>query len=462
MKHKRIISLVLTVAMMLSMCLTGFAVDTGKTDAPPTPVTCTCETKCVEGSVNHECPVCGVDGANLEACKGPEVTPLVPECTCEIKCTEGAVNADCPVCSAKGADLTACTGSEEEQEECTCETKCIEGEVDVECPVCAVDFSQCEVPMTANTTPGITTFAENIVTYIDANGENQTLDLNDTTKVTVFENNNQPKGWALGSKPWYVISGHCTTSTAFGYAVARDEVNILLLDGSTLEIGTFGPYDERANVTLNIYAQSKDDNAGKMILNWGIRGENNFTVNIYGGNISTNCIEAANIKIAGGKITNNESATGEGNAFQSVIGTKEDGYDETATVESIIITGWADIDFDGTIGAILSSAGHPNTVKEIYIGGSDEVSVRVTGRFWDAAGIGGDTGSVIGNITIDNGTVVATGAACAPGIGVGMIAGNFDRPTGSLGNITISDGDVTPSAERKMSIILVVLASVPQ
>ena len=31
MKHKRIISLVLTVAMMLSMCITGFAVDTGET-----------------------------------------------------------------------------------------------------------------------------------------------------------------------------------------------------------------------------------------------------------------------------------------------------------------------------------------------------------------------------------------------------------------------------------------------
>lgn len=40
MKHKRIISLVLTVAMMLSMCITGFAVDTGETargNEPSTP-----------------------------------------------------------------------------------------------------------------------------------------------------------------------------------------------------------------------------------------------------------------------------------------------------------------------------------------------------------------------------------------------------------------------------------------
>ena len=45
MKHKRIISLVLTVAMMLSMCMTGFAVGTGETDVPPTPAICTCDTK---------------------------------------------------------------------------------------------------------------------------------------------------------------------------------------------------------------------------------------------------------------------------------------------------------------------------------------------------------------------------------------------------------------------------------
>ncbi|EOQ35827.1 CD1107 family mobile element protein, partial [Butyricicoccus pullicaecorum] len=91
MKHKRIISLVLTAAMMLSMCMPGFAVDTGETDAPPTPVTCTCETKCVDGAVNYECPVCSADGANLEACKGAEATTPEPECTCEIQCTEGTV-----------------------------------------------------------------------------------------------------------------------------------------------------------------------------------------------------------------------------------------------------------------------------------------------------------------------------------------------------------------------------------
>lgn len=115
---------------------------------------------------------------------------------------------------------------------CTCEDKCTEDSIDFECDVCSTDFSQCEVPITANTTPGITPFAENIVTYIDANGANQTLDLGDTAKVTVFNNRTDSRGVQLASKPWYVITGNCTAS---GYYVDRDEVNILLLDHSTLD-----------------------------------------------------------------------------------------------------------------------------------------------------------------------------------------------------------------------------------
>ena len=108
MKHKRIISLVLTVAMMLSMCMTGFAVDTGEIGTPLIAETCTCTTKCVEGAVNADCPVCSADGVDLEACKGAEATPTELECICETKCAEGTVNTDCPVCSGDGADLTAC------------------------------------------------------------------------------------------------------------------------------------------------------------------------------------------------------------------------------------------------------------------------------------------------------------------------------------------------------------------
>ena len=289
----------------------------------------------------------------------------------------------------------------------------------------------------ADNNAGITTLTENIVSYIGATGEPQTLDLNDSTKVALLTDRVDSGILSLVYKPWYVISGSCRAST---YSIEdRDEVNILLLDGSTLNLGTFCPESRMEDVTLNIYAQSEGETAGKLILNSGIIGENGFTVNIYGGNIVTNCIEATNITIAGGTIRNNESAS-ERNLYQSVIGTK-DGYGGATTVESITITGWADIDFDGTIGAILSAAGRSNTVKKIHIGGSSKVNVR--GKFSTAPGIGGDDGSVIGDIIIDGGTVVAKGANAAPGIGVSTIAGNFYTPSGSLETIKIAGGTIT-------------------
>lgn len=316
---------------------------------------------------------------------------------------------------------------------CTCEDKCTEDSIDFECDVCSTDFSQCEVPITANTTPGITPFAENIVTYIDANGANQTLDL-DANNVSVFESRTGQSLYLQGSL-WYVISGHCGTSignnSKINYGINRDEVNILLLDNSTLDLGTFSPHLNRANVTLNIYAQSKGENAGKLMVSNGIIGEDNFTVNIYGGNICTDKIEASNIKISGGTIRNYDP-----DDFKGVIGTS----DKDLVVESIEISGWANVAFQGTIGSTFEMG---CTVEEIYIGDSEDVYVNVMAKgLWSPA-IGGMDGSFVGEITIDNGTVIAKGADEAPGIGAGTVQGNLGTPTGSLGEISIRGGKVT-------------------
>ena len=116
----------------------------GKEVAPES--ACTCETKCTEGSVDEGCAVCGAEGADLSACMGKEVVPE-PVCTCEIKCTEGSVNEDCDVCGAESAELGACMGKEAVPEPvCTCETKCTEGSVSKDCTVCSVegvDLSAC-------------------------------------------------------------------------------------------------------------------------------------------------------------------------------------------------------------------------------------------------------------------------------------------------------------------------------
>ena len=90
---------------------------------------CTCTEKCTEGAVDETCSVCSTEGADLTGCVGevsdtegsetvsgndtqadtpdPETEPM---CTCTEVCTEGAVNADCALCSLEGADLSACAG----------------------------------------------------------------------------------------------------------------------------------------------------------------------------------------------------------------------------------------------------------------------------------------------------------------------------------------------------------------
>ena len=73
------------------------------------PAECICETRCEQGAVNPDCPVCSAEDADLSACKGTAEAA----CICEKLCGADAVNPECTVCSAKGADLSACLGKEE-------------------------------------------------------------------------------------------------------------------------------------------------------------------------------------------------------------------------------------------------------------------------------------------------------------------------------------------------------------
>lgn len=68
---------------------------------------CICTELCSEDNVNKDCPICGVEGADLSGCKGVASA----ECTCETIYTAEEINADCPVCSAEGAELDkVCVG----------------------------------------------------------------------------------------------------------------------------------------------------------------------------------------------------------------------------------------------------------------------------------------------------------------------------------------------------------------
>lgn len=190
---KKVIAIALYIALLMTSLVPVTALAVGDTeggteqDAP----LCTCATKCAEGAVNSDCPVCGAEGAEFaQVCKGqvpqPEGdqggstpdgqdveqggntpdgqggeqggnTPEAPVCTCTTKCVEGAGNPDCTVCGAEGADLRACAGKADESGDeelggtpspgpspvCTCTAKCSEGNVNPDCQVCAADWNSC-------------------------------------------------------------------------------------------------------------------------------------------------------------------------------------------------------------------------------------------------------------------------------------------------------------------------------
>ena len=146
MKRRRILSFAMAWVMALSVFVPGVTAYAIEPEGIPPTSECTCTAKCVEGSVDEGCTVCGAEGADLSACVGKEVAPE-SACTCETKCTEGSVDEGCAVCGAEGADLSACMGKEVVPEPvCTCETKCTEGSVDEGCAVCGAegaDLSAC-------------------------------------------------------------------------------------------------------------------------------------------------------------------------------------------------------------------------------------------------------------------------------------------------------------------------------
>ena len=65
---RRILSILLLCSMVLTtLPATAFAEEGQDAPVAETPV-CSCETACTEESVNADCPVCGAEGASLEAC----------------------------------------------------------------------------------------------------------------------------------------------------------------------------------------------------------------------------------------------------------------------------------------------------------------------------------------------------------------------------------------------------------
>ena len=139
---KRILSMLLALAMVLSLLPTAVWANDANTEAVPE---CICTEACTADSWNPECPVCSASGATPEdcGCYAPQGEDAqTPECLCTEACTADSWNPECPVCSASGATPEDCgcyapQGEDAQTPECLCTEACTADNWNPECPVCS-------------------------------------------------------------------------------------------------------------------------------------------------------------------------------------------------------------------------------------------------------------------------------------------------------------------------------------
>ena len=235
--------------------------------------------------------------------------------------------------------------------------------------------------------------AENGVSYLDENGDEQTAD-----NVTVVDGSTT--AWSGG---WYVVNG---TVTIGSRVTVSGEVRLILADGASLTAN--GGINVAQGNSFTVYAQSVGEKMGTLTAT----GENGAGI---GGGSWEN---AGTITINGGSVT----ATGGYN--QAGIGGGDQGSGGTVTISGGNVTATGGQEAAG-IGSGFEGSGGNITIH----GGS----ITATGG-GPAAGIGSGSSGSYDNITINGGTVTATGGQEAAGIG--------SVANGSYGNITINGGTV--------------------
>ena len=227
------------------------------------------------------------------------------------------------------------------------------------------------------------------VSYLDETGTSQTCA--SATEVTSSDT-----GWTTG---WYVVQG--TVEIGSRVTVSGD-VHLILTDGCTLTVnGGIQVQDNSTESTpntnaLTIYAQSTDKSTMGKLIATGAKRDNNAVIggnggNSYGGSCGT-------IIINGGTVT--ATSTGYGAAIGGGFG-----------------------DYGGSGGTITINGGNINA--------SNQIGAGIGG------GEGGGDGGSGGEITINGGSVIATGVN-----GAGIGGGQGDGDGGSGGEITINGGSV--------------------
>ena len=151
------------------------------------------------------------------------------------------------------------------------------------------------------------------VSYIDENGESQTVDaLPVSSSSTTL------------SAGWYYVEGDVTINGQLSLTGDAGYVNLILNDGATLTINsTTSGIVSTGSQTLFIYAQSSGNSMGKLIIDATNAAINCYDVSIYGGNVQVGCTDGIystwDVVIDGGIVTA-EADGGHGiNAGQHVI-----------------------------------------------------------------------------------------------------------------------------------------------
>ena len=389
---------------------------------------CSCITLCTEGAVNTDCPVCGIEGADLTQCQSEanaitvekvqkliDALPATDKLTTMTKDEQNAVYADLQAAYEAYEALT------EDEQALLTGTEVFES---------LFHFFNGMVNL----------LAENGVSYLDENGSKQTAE-----NVTVVES-----GTTAWNGGWYVVNGVVTIGSR---VTVSGEVHLILADNASLTVND-GINVAEGN-SFSVYAQSVGENMGTLTATGkssaaGIGGgylASGGTITIHDGNVTAN----------GGY-----SAAGIGSGKDSRSG-------GTITIHGGTVKATGGILAAGIGGGNSSSSGtitiHGGTVETIgggsaagigggYSGSGDTItihggSVTATGGAY-AAGIGGGRKGSGGTITIHGGSVTATGVDSAAGIGGGEDASGGSFATGTDGHaLIVVNGGISDTSNQK-------------
>ena len=323
------------------------------------------------------------------------------------------------VCELCGGEDNGETGKQPEAE-CICTTLCTTEAIEEDCPVCGVenaDLTLCEgeaktaTPSNAEAiTVALAADPVTDVSYLGETGTSQTCA--SATEVTSSDTE-----WTTG---WYVATGNITIGTAESpqRVTITGDVRLILTDGCTLTVnGGIQVQDDDNDITngsanaLTIYAQSTDKSTMGVLIAKGAEDDYNAVI---GGN------EGKGYGGSGGAITING------------------GYVEATNTDGAGIGGGFGSHSGGSGGTITINGGNINASSQFGagIGGGEGVG---------AGGSGGE-------ITINGGSVIATGVNGA-GIGGGQgDGGGQGCGGGSGGTITINGGVVKAESTQGAAI----------